>query len=229
MGAQERVNRGGAPLAETVVLKLSEPIAGLGYNICCDNFFTSLPLAKKLLQHQTTLTGTMRKNRRELSAAMTDPKRNQTHTSEFFFNREGQALFVKYQPKPAKSVCLLSAMHRHPDVDQTTTKKKPELILFYNKNKTAVDTFDQMSRLYSTRCASFRWPLSVWANMLDIAVINSLTIYRESCNKTISRRNFILELVTNLRQRYVQQRENRPPLNLPKTSIKCFFKKVCFQ
>ena len=63
-------------------------------------------------------------------------------------------------------------MHSTPDVDTTTAAKKPSVISFYNENKVGVDCFDQMARLYTTRSASRRWPLAVWANILDIAAIN---------------------------------------------------------
>ena len=60
LGAQERNERSDTPLAESVVLKLIQPVRGQGHNICCDNFFKSLPLARKLAaQHNTTLVGTI--------------------------------------------------------------------------------------------------------------------------------------------------------------------------
>lgn len=42
------------PLSEFVVLKLVEPFTMKGRNITTDNFFTSLPLASKLLAKKTT-------------------------------------------------------------------------------------------------------------------------------------------------------------------------------
>ena len=89
-------------------------------------------------------------------------------------------------------------MHRSPDLDQTTVKKKPEIVLFYNKNKAGVDCFDQMARLYTTRSATRRWPMSVWGNRLDIAAINAWILYKKSTRKQISRRKFILCLVETL-------------------------------
>jgi hypothetical protein len=78
LGAQERTERGDAPLAETVVLKLIQPVRGRGYNVCCDNFFTSLPLAEKLAtQHSTSIVGTIRKNRRELCDSMISTKKEE--------------------------------------------------------------------------------------------------------------------------------------------------------
>ena len=49
----------------------------------------------------------------------------------------------------------------HPDVgisSENNTKKKPETVLFYNKTKAGVDVVDQMTRKYSVKAASQRWP-----------------------------------------------------------------------
>lgn len=48
-------------VGQTVVSELVEPYRGSGRNITTDNYFTSVPVAKELLQHNMTLVGTMRK------------------------------------------------------------------------------------------------------------------------------------------------------------------------
>ena len=53
--AQEKEQRGNVPLGESVVVEIIEHIKDKRYNICCDNFFTSLPLAEKLLQAKFSL------------------------------------------------------------------------------------------------------------------------------------------------------------------------------
>ena len=62
LGAQEKEGRFGVPLGESVVIKITEYIKGKGYNICCDNFFTSLPLAEKLQKSKFSLVGTMKES-----------------------------------------------------------------------------------------------------------------------------------------------------------------------
>ena len=78
---------------------------------------------------------TIRKNRQELSKYMTESLEEGLYSSRFLWNQDSQALFVKYQPKPKKSVCLLSTLHRSVNIDHSTEEKKPEVILFYHKNK----------------------------------------------------------------------------------------------
>ena len=161
-------------------------------------------MAKKLAGQKTLIVGTIRKNKRELWKDMTKPSEEKSQSSRFLWNQNSQAMFVKYQPKRKKSVCLLSTLHRSGNVVHSTIKKKPKVILFCNKNKTSVDCFHQMACLYWTRSASQRWPLSVWANMLDIVAINAWILYRKPTNKGISIRNFLLELIDALRHKQIE-------------------------
>lgn len=196
LGAQEREQRGTRTLAEDVVSRLVDPIVNKGYNICCDNFFTSLKNAMYLKEKKTTIVGTMRKNRRELANEMTRSDK-ELHTSDFYYEKETKAVVVSYQCKKNKSVCLLSTMHDSVACDDTQ-KRKPAIINFYNHHKVGVDVFDQMARQYSTLCASFRWPLAVWSNILDISAINAWIVYKEATKTSPSRRAFILELIKEL-------------------------------
>ena len=59
LGAQKE-DCGGIPLGESVVIKATEHIKGKSYNICCDNFFTSLPLVKNLQKLKFSLVGTIK-------------------------------------------------------------------------------------------------------------------------------------------------------------------------
>ena len=131
LGAQEQ-ERGGTPLAKSVLVKLTEKVKGKGYNITCDNFFTSLSAAEKLARNKISIVGTIRKNRRELSPQMTQSMPSNLYHSRFMWHNKSNALFVNYQAKLKKSVCLLSTMHSAPDVDTGSPKRKPCVILFYN-------------------------------------------------------------------------------------------------
>ena len=61
LGVQEKQSRDG-PLAESVVMKISEPVQNKGYNVTTDNFFTSFELAKKLQKEGTPIVGTVHAN-----------------------------------------------------------------------------------------------------------------------------------------------------------------------
>ena len=118
---------------------------------------------------------------------MTKSENKATYSSNFYRHDPTNFLFVKYQAKEKKAVCLLSSMHDSTDVDTSNEKKNPEMILFYNANKVGVDCFDQMARLCTTRSASRRWPVTVWGNILDIAAINSYVLYKKVTSNRITR------------------------------------------
>ena len=83
LGAQEKEQRGGVPLAESVVVNLCKNIKGKGYNITCDNILTSLSVAEKLARDKLSIVGTIRKNRCELCKKMTEPENKATYSSDF--------------------------------------------------------------------------------------------------------------------------------------------------
>ena len=129
-----------------MVINLCKHIKEKGYKFC-NKFFTSLPVAEKLARDKLSILETMRKNRPELCEKMTESENKATYSNKFYWHDSTNFLFVKYQAKEKKSVCLLSSMHGSADVDASNEKEEPEIILFYNANKVGVDCFDQMARL----------------------------------------------------------------------------------
>ena len=116
-------------LLTSVVLKLTEPLRNRGYNVCCDNFFISLDVTRKLGQKKTSLVGTIRQSCREMPEQM--KVRRDLHSTTVVTT----VSLTAYQCKNEKQVLLLSSMH--PDVNVPTEnnrKRKPETILFSNKN-----------------------------------------------------------------------------------------------
>jgi hypothetical protein len=184
---------------EFVVKKLIEPYANKGYCITTDNFFSSLKLARALLQIQTTFIGTVKKNKKELPPAV--KQHYSLHTTTFLDDQRG-CMMTTYQCKSKKNVILISTEHEQaviPSLD-FNSKKKPNVVLTYNSKKVGVDSVDQMTRNYSVRAPTRRWPVSVFYNILNIAAINSWVLYK-SVNKTsISRSAFILKLVEEIRE-----------------------------
>ena len=179
LGALEREQRNGRPLAEDVVMRLTHSIHNQGgYNITTDNFFTSVYLATLLLEKKISMVGTVKSNSKGLTKFMTKND-NELHKGSFFFNDGKEILFVNYQCKKKKSVNLISTMLNAPSIDQSK-KKKPCVIHFYNKNKVGVDVVGQMLQQYSTHTASRRRPFAEWTNILDIAALNLWVIYKKN-------------------------------------------------
>ena len=60
-------------LAYDVVSKLCESIAGHNHHLYCDNYFTSVPLLKELLQMKIYASGTVRYNKKGLPDVIKQP------------------------------------------------------------------------------------------------------------------------------------------------------------
>jgi len=137
-----------------VIMELVWPLFKHDYNITCDNFFTSLDLAVRLAKEKCNLIGTIRQNRRPLPQA---PKaKQQLHETTLFktITPWTSVTLTSYQCKKAKSGIILSTLY--PDVEvssENDSKKKPEIVLFDNKNKAGVDVVDQMAKKYSIKAA----------------------------------------------------------------------------
>ncbi|XP_057675297.1 uncharacterized protein LOC130905701 isoform X2 [Corythoichthys intestinalis] len=126
----------GHRLPDNVVLQLMEPFLDKGRNVTTDNFFTSMQLAKSLLQRKTTIVGTMKKTRREIP-----PSAKQQWASTRVMHSNNATLTV-YQTKAKKNMCVLSTMHREVEFDEVT--KKPSTINHFNITKCGVDIMDRL-------------------------------------------------------------------------------------
>ena len=81
---REREQRNGRPLAEDVVMTLTQSIHNQGgYNVTTDNFFTSVYLATLLLEKKISIVGMVRSNSKGLTKFMTKND-NKLHKSSFF-------------------------------------------------------------------------------------------------------------------------------------------------
>ena len=144
------------------------------------------------------MVGTVRQNRRELPEAA--KKMQQQHETSLFASTQTTTVtLTSYQCIKRKSVIIMSTLH--PDVEipsDNNPKKKPETVLFYNKTKADVDVIDQMTRKYSVKAASRRWPIHVFYNVIDLALINSWILFRDICKSGISRRKFAQRVVEEL-------------------------------
>ena len=125
-------------MAAKVVKSLTETLYHAGRNITADNYFTDFALASKLLLKKNTYVGTLQKNKSEISPEFQANKTQQIRSNLFGFDKD--ATLVSFVPKKSKSVLLVSTMHHDDKIDDQTGK--PDIILYYNQIKEAVDTVD---------------------------------------------------------------------------------------
>ncbi|KAL4008004.1 hypothetical protein ACER0C_001856 [Sarotherodon galilaeus] len=56
---------------------------------------------------------------------------------------------------------------------------KPPLVLHYNRTKGGVDNLDKVASTYSCRRKTYRWPVALFHNMVDVAAYNAFVLWRE--------------------------------------------------
>ncbi|MBN3292581.1 PGBD4 protein, partial [Polypterus senegalus] len=193
----------GERLSEDVVMNLMEPFLDKGRTVTTGNFFTSLSLANRLLQRNTTLLGAINKVHRELPPPAKDTSGLEEFSTLVF--RTDSTLLTVYVPKKKKSVCILSTMHQNVEIGDDR-KKNPNTVIDYNNMKCAVDIMDQKVRAYSVRAGTRRWPVAVFYNMLDLAVMNAHILYKACTGSTEKRRVFLARLAEELRCYYLQEK-----------------------
>ena len=178
-----------------VVMRLVQPIEGSGRNVTADNWFSSVPFARRLLEKKLTYVGTLRKNKKELPADFIAVKNRNPKSSIFGF--QDDTTILSYIPKKNKNVLLISTMHTEDNSVDTSsgTEQKPNIILFYNSTKIGVDVVDELCGTYSTSRKTNRWPLVVFCRFLDIAGINSQIIYAaNNSSENIKRSRYLQDL-----------------------------------
>ena len=78
-----------------------------------------------------------------------------------------------------KLVTLLSSMHGQADIHE---KGKPEIIMYYNKTKGGVDSFDQTCSNNSCSRMTKRWPMATFYGMVNAEGVNASTCVQGSCH-----------------------------------------------
>ncbi len=195
-----------------LVKRLVHPWINTGRTITTDNYFTSADLAEDLLGVQTTLVGTIRRNKKEIPRELQPDAHRPEQSSIFCFDR--QLTLVSYVPKKAHAVILLSSLH-HDQAIVDEEKNKPEIILYYNNTKGGVDRMDQMVRTYSCKRKTKRWPMTFFFNIIDVGCLAAFVVWitkntQWNEKKTHRRRIFLLELGYHLVQSHLDRRRHQP-------------------
>lgn len=200
-----------------LTIKLLEDCYFTDRTVTTDNWFSSIGLAKDLKEKGLTTVGTLRK-KPNVPQVIYGPKKGapkQDHrlrpvgTTGFLFHDYVTA--ISYKPKADKTVALLSTLHHDFEIG---AKNKATALLYYNKHKGGVDTFDQLCANHNCGRQTRRWPVCIFLGMLNIACINSHIIFNSRLmregKKAIGRREFMKQLGSAMIEPRAQQRLDMP-------------------
>ena len=89
-------------------------------------------------------------------------------------------------------------MHKSVEVSKDS-RKKPNIIVFYDKTKSAVDIVDYRIRKYTVKIKNARWSRNTFAFVIDTSIVNASTIYQGLFHDaSVSSRNFLWDHVKDL-------------------------------
>ncbi|KAI4481552.1 hypothetical protein M0802_013949 [Mischocyttarus mexicanus] len=152
-----------------------------GYHLFTDNFYTSLRLAKSLLKQNTYLTGTIRRNRKEIP-----PEAKKATVGEAKYLAHKDILMCSFRDKKSKPnpVILISS---NADTENVTIKKKkgnfeyekvkPSVIDDHNKYMGGVDESDKMLYVYLDEQRTLKYWKKVVFNIFGRMALNSYILY----------------------------------------------------
>lgn len=169
-----------------LVVKILEKVGWrklAGCNLTTDNYYTSIPLASKLLEKNMTCMGTMRHNRKGLDKQQTDVKNREEKSSVVWHEEKGQIKMVSYvvntKSKGKKNIILLNTVPDLATMGSTMDddKLKPAAIKVYDFTKGGTDICDQRSGSYTVSVGSRRWTVKIFSYVLDVSRVNSQTVY----------------------------------------------------
>lgn len=174
---------------------------GKNYHVFIDQSYTILPLAKKLLEQNTYLTGITNKKTKDLSKTVINVNLG---AQESIYFRKSKILLSGYrQELTSKPVYLISTASQAEDVLKTrrTGKHvvKPAAIIMYNNLMGGVESKDKsFYHLACARPSRHCWK-QIFCNLLDICILNSYIVYSFKCTDTPKpRKKFVLDIITSL-------------------------------
>lgn len=179
---------------EFFLRKITLPIYDTNTTVTCDNWFTSIPGLERFLEqpYNLTITGTLRKNKREIPSQFKVASKTIPST-QFCFS--DNITLLSHTPKKNKIVLLASTFSRFTEI----TNGKPNIILHYNKTKGGTDTFDQLCHSHTVTRRTNRWPMRYFYGMLDQAAVNARILLQCSLvNTGVSVKTRASECLKNL-------------------------------
>ena len=155
-------------LGSRVVKNMVSPIKGRGHHVYIDNFFTSVSLAKDLLDDNTFMIGTARSGRKGWPQVLKELKALKKALKKALRRGESKSVTVEDGKveclvwKDNTVVPLVNTISKPQEMTHVKTNKDgskidvscPESIKSYNKFTGGVDLFDSRRETYS---CSMRW------------------------------------------------------------------------
>ena len=207
-----------ALITERIPATFMERYFGKGHNLYIGNFYTSLRLAKYLIENDTNVTGTIREKRKQFPL---EQKNTILQKGEAAFYQHDSIVNVKYRAKrnsasgPPKVVYVLGTSHgaamkntNRVDTDGTVIQK-PTSIIDYNHNMGGVDHVDQQLDILDVLRKLYKWYKKLFLRLVMQCALASHKLYKKQGGKDDFL--FFLQDVYTLLLQNAPRLERNPP------------------
>ena len=190
-------------LGYDVITTLGDRFNNRGHHFFFDNFFSSVKLAKDLLQQGTYSCSTIRPSRKGWPKDLSKKKKEPKGTTKM--RQSGNLLATLWVDKRPVTVLSTSSNPTMTSAQRRTkegpvSKQISQPIVHYNKSMGGVDLHDQYRSYYPVGRRSKKWwRCCVWF-LFQVAIINSWIIYRKSypASNKLSHLDFRLSILMKL-------------------------------
>jgi len=192
----------GQSLGERVVNKLIEGYEGFGYCLFFDNFFSNLPMIKRLLQKKYFACSTIRQTRKFFPHAQLRSDKD-LKIGESDFIAAGDIGVAKWKDRGKKCVCIATTMHNVSEKAQVLRTNKegkresvscPTCIKDYNAYMGGVDHFDQLVSAYNISWKSRKWWIKIFYYCIDAMIVNAYILYKTTYQTVHPRKKCLTHL-----------------------------------
>ena len=208
--------RSASNYSEALVLQLTKPFYGSGTHLTGDNYFSSSSLVDKLAEKNISYIGTVNVNRVDVPPEAKLTIGRTKGDSKFYYSQN--QFICSFWDKKKTPVLLLDSFAKVGIHEEANSK--PDTVLLYNKNKSGVDNIDKLLRVMPMKRKCRRWPYGFVMNLLNIAVLNSIYVLkntREIERTQINHQhfNFLISAGMQLIDIHIHQRANSAAANQP--------------
>ena len=209
------------PQPSRVVMHLLEKYLHKGYHVYTDRYYTSVPLADALHAAQSSLTGTMVRDR----VGLPDPVRAglKLDVGEAVAYRHNSNLVVVWQAKKNKAPIIMLSTQASAKMVNVPSKshsssgqQKPAVVHSYNQHMNGVDIVDQYTVSYPFTRRTLKWWRKVAFWLLEVCVTNSYILYRETVSRPASHIVYRRAIVESLAGCYLASSPSRPRTGRPR-------------
>ena len=177
-------------------------LLNVGRHVYMDNYYSSPELFMELYWKNTYATGTVRKGRKGLPNAVSNPCVKKLKKGEVVYRRSGPMLALKWCDK--RCVYVISTIHSAQMVSngrvdhENNVISKPEPIFFYIRYMGGVDLGDQMMSYYSFLRRSVKWWRKLFIHLVNMILMNAFVLQKKFATSPLqheSFREYIVEML----------------------------------